>query len=302
MILKKLTPPPFRTITLTIVAVVLSGCSLMPNHNNNNNDIVPLMFNLGSCQFDERERKTMYQAASAGNRLPFPLLLCEGKRSAFYEVRWLQSRRTVSYKVLGSYFEASSDESHSSNQNYGAALIEITMPDWGAVCIELGYDDKTCDHLVYGINAPHIEKVSSAQVQTLLRKQDRLGLITNIPVIKDTILMPLKHNASGQLIANWVEDVGAQRVNKALADKLGEEVVSSNGKPLPISSYNLQYDLLLQQDLPNEYQGVFYYATPQYIDYSPRPLPEYSIPLRNGVQVRGYKTTIYRAYPNQQDD
>ena len=260
------------------------------------------MLNLGSCQFDESERKTMYQAARAGNRLPFPLLLCEGKRSAFYEVRWLQSRRAVNYKVLGSYFEASSDESHGFNQNYGAALIEITMPDWGAVCIELGYDDKTCDHLVYGINAPHIEKVSTAQVQTLLRKQDRLGLITNIPVIKDTILMPLKHNAAGQLVANWVEDGGAQRANKALADKLGEVISNGNrneNRPLPISSYNLQYDLLQQQDLPAEYQGVFYYATPQYIDYSGRPSAEYSIPLRNGVQVRGYKTTIYRAYPYQ---
>ncbi|WP_299803202.1 hypothetical protein [uncultured Shewanella sp.] len=278
---------------------LLSGCSLLPSHVDAENalKIQALMLDLGSCQFDERERKAMYQAASAGNRIPFPLLLCEGKRSDSYNQRWLASRRSVDYQILGSYFEASFDESHRFTQNYGAALIEISMPDWGAVCTDLGYDDNTCDHLIYGINAPHIEKVSVGQVQSLLRKQDKLALVTNIPIIKDTILMPLKHNAKGQLMANWVEDAGAQRTTQALADKLGEEVFSSNGKPLPISSYNQQYDLLLQKDLPQQYRGVFYYATPQYIDYSNRPSAEYSIPLRNGVQVRGYKTTIYRALP-----
>ncbi|MGS0690773.1 hypothetical protein [Shewanella sp. 30m-9] len=291
MILKRLTPTPLRTITLTIAAGVLSGCSLMPN--SSSNDIETLMLDLGSCQFDDNDRKAMYQAASAGNRLPFPLLLCEGKRSKSFKQRWLQSRRSVDYKVLGSYFEGSSG---ANDAGFGAALIEITMPDWGAVCIDLGYDDTTCDHLVYGINAPHIDKVSEQKSLQLQLYQNKMALVTSIPLIKDTILMPLKHNAAGQLIANWVEDGGAHKANKALADKLGE-VVSNNGRPLPISSYNLQYDLLQQQDLPAEYQGVFYYATPQYIDYSPRPLPEYSIPLRNGVQVRGYKTTIYRAYP-----
>ncbi|MGS0827400.1 hypothetical protein ACVBIO_16450 [Shewanella sp. 0m-8] len=290
MILKRLTPTPLRTITLTIAAGVLSGCSLMPN--SSSNDIETLMLDLGSCQFDDNDRKAMYQAASAGNRIPFPLLLCEGKRSESFDERWQASRRAVGYHILDSHFE----DNGTRYAGYGAALIEISMPDWGAACLAQGLSDKTCDHLVYGINAPHIEKVTEEQVQNLLREQDKLAQVTNIPIIKDTILMPLKHNSAGQLIANWVEDAGAQRANKALADKLGE-VVSNNGRPLPISSYNLQYDLLQQQDLPAEYQGVFYYATPQYIDYSPRPLPEYSIPLRNGVQVRGYKTTIYRAYP-----
>ncbi|ABV88149.1 hypothetical protein [Shewanella pealeana] len=288
MITKRLTTTPFRSITLTIAAGVLSGCSLLPSSIERQTEIEILMLDLGSCQFDNNERKTMYQAASAGNRIPFPLLICEGQRSESFNQRWLQSRRSVDYNILGSYFE---------DAGSGAALIEISMPDWGAACTDLGYDDTTCDHLVYGINAPHIEKVSDAQVQSLLDKQDTLALVTNIPIIKDTILMPLKHNATGQLIANWIEDSGASRANKALADKLGE-AVNNNGKPLPVSSYNLQYDLLEQEDLPAQYQGVFYYATPQYIDYSGRPSAEYSIPLRNGVQVRGYKTAVYRALPN----
>ncbi len=257
------------------------------------------MLDLGSCQFDEHERKAMYQAAGAGNRIPFPLLICEGKRSDSYNQRWLASRRSVDYHILGSYFEDTGTKSSVSQGGYGAALIEISMPDWGAVCTDLGYDDSSCDHIVYGINAPHIEKASEQQALQLELYQNSMAQVTTIPVIKDTILMPLKHNAAGQLIANWVEDAGAQRVTKALADKLGEEVVSRNGKPLPISSYNQQYDLLQQKDLPQQYRGVFYYATPQYIDYSNRPAPEYAIPLRKGVQVRGYKTTIYRAYPAQ---
>ncbi|GIU10049.1 MULTISPECIES: hypothetical protein [unclassified Shewanella] len=275
---------------------LLSGCSLLPSRVDAENalKIQALMLDLGSCQFDNNEHKAMYQAASAGNRLPFPLLLCEGKRSESFDERWQASRRAVGYHILDSHFE----DNGTRYAGYGAALIEISMPDWGAACINLGYDDNTCDHLVYGINAPHIQKVSAAQVQNLLRKQNKLAQVTNIPIIKDTILMPLKHNAKGKLIANWVEDGGAQITTKALADKLGEEVFSSNGKPLPISSYNLQYDLLQQKDLPLQYRGVFYYATPQYIDYSNRPSAEYSIPLRNGVQVRGYKTAIYRALPN----
>ncbi|MGS0730282.1 hypothetical protein ACVBKF_29050, partial [Shewanella sp. 0m-11] len=191
-----------------------------------------LMLDLGSCQFDDNDRKAMYQAASAGNRIPFPLLLCEGKRSESFDERWQASRRAVGYHILDSHFE----DNGTRYAGYGAALIEISMPDWGAACLAQGLSDKTCDHLVYGINAPHIEKVTEEQVQNLLREQDKLAQVTNIPIIKDTILMPLKHNSAGQLIANWVEDAGAQRANKALADKLGE-VVSNNGRPLPISSY-----------------------------------------------------------------
>ncbi|ABZ77482.1 hypothetical protein Shal_2933 [Shewanella halifaxensis HAW-EB4] len=292
---------PGITSTLTFIASIslLAGCSLSPSQNRL--EIEQLMLDLGSCQFDDNERKAMYQAASAGNRIPFPLLLCEGKRSESFDERWQASRRAVGYHILGSHFEGAETR----YAGYGAALIEISMPDWGAACLAQGLSDKTCDHLVYGINAPHIEKVTEEQVQNLLREQDKLALVTNIPIIKDTILMPLKHNSAGQLIANWVEDGGAQRANKALADTLGEVITyddsndNSNGnRTLPISSYNLQYDLLEQEDLPAQYQGVFYYATPQYIDYSGRPSAEYSIPLRNGVQVRGYKTTIYRALPN----
>ncbi|GIU50349.1 hypothetical protein TUM4438_36010 [Shewanella sairae] len=278
---------------------LLSGCSLLPSHADAENalKIQTLMTDLGSCQFDEHERKTMYQAAQAGNRIPFPLLICEGKRSDSFNKRWLQSRRSVDYNILGSYFEATDTKSSSSHSGYGAALIEITMPDWGAVCSNQGYDEITCDHMVYGINAPHIEKVSKNKALQLELYQMKLAQVKTIPVIKDTILMPLKHNAAGQLVANWVEDAGAHRSTKALADKMGE-VVSNNGRPLAISSYNLKYDLLQQTDLPAQYRGVFYYATPQYIDYSNRPAPEYAIPLRKGVQVRGYKTSIYRALAN----
>ena len=297
MITKRLTTTPFRSITLSIAAGVLSGCSLLPSSIERQTEIETLMLDLGSCQFDSCERKAMYQAASAGNRIPFPLLLCEGKRSESFDERWQTSRRAVGYHILGSHFEGAGTR----YAGYGAALIEISMPDWGAACLAQGLSDKTCDHLVYGINAPHIEKVTEEQVQNLLREQDKLAQVTNIPIIKDTILMPLKHNSAGQLIANWVEDGGAQRANKALADKLGEIVsdgISDENRPLKVSNYNLQYDLLEQEELPPQYRGVFYYATPQYIDYSGRPSAEYSIPLRNGVQVRGYKTTIYRALPN----
>ncbi|MBL4913381.1 hypothetical protein JMA39_09530 [Shewanella schlegeliana] len=290
-----------KTLVATCITSIglLAGCSLSPSQNRL--EIGQLMLELGSCQFDDNERKAMYQAASAGNRIPFPLLICEGKRSDSFNKRWLQSRRAVDYNILGSHFEGagsgSGANSSANHDGYGTALIEITMPDWGAACTDFGYDDTTCDHLVYGINAPHIDKVSAEQTQTLLRKQNKLAQITNIPVIKDTILMPLKHNAKGQLVANWVEDAGAQRTTKALADKLGE-TISNNGKPLAVTSYNSQYDLLQQKDLPAQYRGVFYYATPQYIDYSNRPAPQYAIPLRKGVQVRGYKTSIYRAFTN----
>ncbi|MCG9730876.1 hypothetical protein L1D44_13660 [Shewanella sp. Isolate13] len=291
-----------KSLAATCVASIsiLSGCSLLPSSVDRENElkIQALMLDLGSCQFDDRERKIMYQAAGAGNRIPFPLLICEGKRSDSYNQRWLQSRRAVDYKVLGSYFEATDTKSSASHTGYGAALIEITMPDWSAVCSNQGYDETTCDHMVYGINAPHIDKVSKNTTLQLELYQMKLAQVKTIPVIKDTILMPLKHNAAGQLVANWVEDAGAQRTTQALADKLGESI-DNNGKPLPISSYNLKYDLLQQKDLPAQYRGVFYYATPQYIDYSNRPLPQYAIPLRKGVQVRGYKTTIYRAYPTQ---
>ncbi|MCL1147068.1 hypothetical protein L2747_13775 [Shewanella marinintestina] len=290
-----------NSLLATCIASIglLSGCSLLPSNADAENalKIQTLMTDLGSCQFDEHERKTMYQAASAGNRIPFPLLICEGKRSDSYSQRWLQSRRSVDYNILGSYFEATDTKLSSSHAGYGAALIEITMPDWGAVCSNQGYDETTCDHMVYGINAPHIDNVSKNKALQLELYQMKLAQVKTIPVIKDTILMPLKHNAKGQLIANWVEDAGAQRTSRALADKLGE-VINNNGKPIPISSYNQQYDLLQQQDLPQQYRGVFYYATPQYIDYSNRPLPQYAIPLRKGVQVRGYKTSIYRALAN----
>ncbi|WP_051435639.1 hypothetical protein [Shewanella fidelis] len=285
---------PLRTVALGLTISLLPGCSLLSN---NNPQIQTLMTDLGSCQFDESERKAMYQAAQAGNRIPFPLLICEGKRSDSFNKRWLASRKSVDYNILGSYFEAIDTKSNANNAVYGAALIEITMPDWGAVCSNQGYDEITCDHMVYGINAPHIDKVSKNKALQFELYQMKLAQVKTIPLIKDTILMPLKHNAAGQLVANWVEDAGAQRTAKALADKLGEPI-NNNGKPLPISSYNLKYDLLQQQDLPAQYRGVFYYATPQYIDYSNRPLAQYAIPLRKGVQVRGYKTTIYRALAN----
>ncbi|MGF1725611.1 hypothetical protein [Photobacterium nomapromontoriensis] len=272
----------FRVITLTMAAGLFSGCSLLPN--SSDNEITALMTDLSSCQYDDNERKVMYQAAGAGNRLPFPLLFCEGKRSETFNHRWQASRRAMDYHIIGSHFEA---------DGYGAALIEITMPDWGALCdINPDWQGDTCDHLVYGFNAPHIEKRPQYSSFYIFKEQDKMASIKDVPVTKDTILMPLKHDASGKLIANWVEDEGASRANQALADKLGEDIGQIKVQP-----FNVDYDLLEQKTLPAEYQGVFYYATPQFIDYSPRPAAKYSIPLRRGVKVRGYKTSIYRALP-----
>lgn len=188
----------------------------------------------------------------------------------------------MDYHIIGSHFEA---------DGYGAALIEITMPDWGVLCdSNPDWQGDTCDHLIYGFNAPHIKKRSQCGLPYILQEQDKMALIKDVPNTRDTILMPLKHDANGKLTANWVEDAGASRANQGLADKMGEDIGQ-----IKIQPFDLEYDLLEQKTLPPEYQGVFYYATPQFIDYSPRPAAKYSIPLRRGVQVRGYKTSVYRA-------
>lgn len=276
-------------VATSLLAVTLSGCSIMPS-SSSNSDIKALMQQLNNCSYDEPTRKHMYQVTGKGNKVPFPLLWCEGLRSDKFQERWLASRQTSQYQILGKVFLPPDPVN---GYHYGAALIRITTPDWGKLCDQnVDWQGDKCNYLIFGVNAPQFPRLDKSQQEYLLNEQDKLALVTDVPTMTDTILMPLKRTANGKLEANWVWDAGAADAAKALADKLGEDA----GK-LRVQAYDQNTDLLAQDDLPANYQGVFFYATPQHIDYVSRPASQYAIPLFKGVKVRGYKVEIYKAYP-----
>lgn len=270
---------------LSLITLCLFGCSNLSNVFNSKQaeqDITALLITLNSCQYTKEERKRMYDAAYMGNKNPYPLLYCEGERNSNFDVIYMKSLERTDFKILGYHFE---------DDGYGAALVQVRIPAWRLHCEELRmWDAETCAHLVMGINAPHLKKVDNKQREELLVKQNILPLTGDPPTMVDYYLMPLKRNIDNELTPNWVENDGAIRANLELADKLGEVV-----GPIKVYPYDLVYDLLRQDDLPSQYMGVFYYASPQLLDFAPRPAPEYSIPLRRGVPGRGHRASIYRA-------
>ncbi|BDY05201.1 hypothetical protein [Ferrimonas sp. YFM] len=276
-----------RDPLIALAALALSGCSaLMPG--GDQQQIQTLLGQLNLCQYDQAERKRMYDAARMGNKTPYPLLYCEGERSASFDARFLESRKQTQFQILGSHFEA---------DGHGAALVMIRTPAWRKVCQELSlWHESKCETLVMGINAPHLQKEGEAERLRLLERQDLLARVAHPSMMVDYYLMPLKRENSGELRPNWVENGGAARANLGLADKLGEQV-----GPLPVHPYNQQYDLLAQDDLGEQYMGVFYYATPQLLDYAPRPESNYSVPLRRGVPGRGYRASVYRAVKGKRE-
>ncbi|TKB56610.1 hypothetical protein [Ferrimonas aestuarii] len=278
----------YRTVVkvglLSLAMLALGGCSSLGGVSTRHQDeqIQTLLGQLNLCQYDKAERKRMYDAAKMGNKTPYPLLYCEGERSAKLEARFMESRKTTQFEILGSHFEA---------DGHGAALVKIRTPAWRGYCEALDmWDRELCEPIVMGINAPQLKKVDNRQRESLLALQDVLSLMGPPPMMVDYYLMPLKRQSGGELIPNWVENGGAARANLGLAEKLGEEV-----GPTPVHAYDLQYDLLKQDDLAPQYLGVFYYATPQLLDFAPRPEAQYSVPLRRGVPGRGYRTSVYRA-------
>ncbi|MBW3140935.1 hypothetical protein KUV56_15680 [Ferrimonas balearica] len=268
---------------LVSVLTGLSGCSLLPPRHAD--EVVGLLHQLDLCQYSEPERDAMFAAAKAGNKLPFPLVYCEGERSPAFQARWLAERATTEHRVLGAHFEP---------DGYGAALVQVTLPGWGALCQQVGVEDNiACSHLVLGINAPHMDPVSPSERLRLLSQQDQLATIDEVPRMQDTFLMPVKRAADGRLIPNWVTDAGATRANRGLADQLGVPIDIKEARP-----YSQHLELLTQDDLAPQFRGVFYFTTPEHIDYAARPAPPYSIPLRRGVPTRGFRVTLYRALPN----
>lgn len=274
----------FIKATLGVVILALSGCSSLHGVFTSKQDkqIQTLLGQLNLCQYDKAERKRMYDAAKKGNKAPYPLLYCEGERSAKFAARLLVSQKQTQFQILGSYFTA---------DGYGAALVKVRTPAWRGYCESLDmWDSELCDPIVMGINAPQLKKVDNKQRENLLALQDVLSVMGLPPMMVDYYLMPLQRLSSGELIPYWLENDGAARANLGLAEKIGEAL-----GPTPVHPYNLQYDLLKQDDLAPQYLGVFYYATPQLLDFAPRPESQYSVPLRRGVPGRGYRTSVYRA-------
>jgi len=284
----------YRTVVkvglLSLAMLALGGCSSLGGVSTRHQEqqIQTLLGQLNLCQYDKAERKRMYDAAKMGNKTPYPLLYCEGERSAKLEARFMESRKATQFEILGSHFEA---------DGYGAALVMVRTPAWRKACEEQAlWHESKCETLVMGINAPHLPKVAETERLRLLERQDLLARVAHPPMMVDYYLMPLKRESSGELRPSWVENGGAARASLGLADKLGEQI-----GPLPVQPYNQEYDLLSQDDLGEQYMGVFYYATPQLLDYAPRPEASYSIPLRRGVPGRGYRASVYRALKGKRE-
>ncbi|WP_028111885.1 hypothetical protein [Ferrimonas kyonanensis] len=275
------------TLTVTLMALALGGCTVF-GPGRDEQQILVLLGQLNLCQYDQAERKRMYDAARMGNKTPYPLLYCEGERSARFDARFLDSRKHTGFEVLGSHFEA---------DGYGAALIKIRTPAWRRECEALGqWDSQQCEAMVMGINAPQLKKVDKFERLRIWHRQDQLAQVGKPEMMVDYFLMPLKRDSGGQLRPNWVENGGAARASLGLAERVGEAV-----EPLPVQYYDKQYDLLAQDALPQHYMGVFFYATPQLLDYVARPEPAYSFPLRKGVSSPGYRVSIYRAVKGKRE-